>query len=226
MYAIRSYYVLRGHPARRQSPCQGHQVLCAVKVCFCYQTFLNSSSESCDEAISFRITSYNVCYTKLLRDEIGKMDFTHRRDAFCGKFSLTDVFEQYKVPYTVLTPHVVHPATKEFQENLKDFGAICRVVNGMKNINIGCIGARTTAFKTVRYDEITVQRHKINIESFDLSELIFKVQNKSNNDIKVIEKIERLKSFTDCSKVPEKNMYNLAKTGVVLDEYIEEYQLV
>ena len=27
-------------------------------------------------------------------DEIGKMDFAHRRDAFCGKFSVTDVFEQ------------------------------------------------------------------------------------------------------------------------------------
>ena len=25
-------------------------------------------------------------------DEIGKMDFAHRRDAFCGKFSVTDVF--------------------------------------------------------------------------------------------------------------------------------------
>ena len=28
-------------------------------------------------------------------DEIGKMDFAHRRDAYCGKFSVTDVFTQY-----------------------------------------------------------------------------------------------------------------------------------
>ena len=42
-------------------------------------------------------------------DEIGKMDFAHRRDAFCGKFSVTDVFTQYGVPFTVLKPHVVHP---------------------------------------------------------------------------------------------------------------------
>ncbi len=62
-------------------------------------------------------------------DEIGKMDFAHRRDAFCGKFSVTDVFEQYQVPYTVMTPHVVHPLTKAFAENLHDFAAICRVVN-------------------------------------------------------------------------------------------------
>lgn len=68
-------------------------------------------------------------------DEIGKMDFAHRRDAFCGKFSVTDVFTQYGVPFTVLKPHVVHPLSPKFQENLRDFAAICRVVNGMKRFN-------------------------------------------------------------------------------------------
>ena len=64
-------------------------------------------------------------------DEIGKMDFAHRRDAFCGKFSVTDVFEQYKKTYTVFPPHVVHPLSKEFAENLRDFAAVCRVVKGI-----------------------------------------------------------------------------------------------
>ena len=41
-------------------------------------------------------------------DEIGKMDFKHRRDAYCGKFSVTDVFEQYQVPYTVMTVSYTH----------------------------------------------------------------------------------------------------------------------
>ena len=108
-------------------------------------------------------------------DEIGKMDFQHRRDAFCGKFSVTDVFTQYGVPFTVLKPHVVHPLSPKFRENLRDFAAICRVVNGMKRFNLGCIGARTTAFKTTRFDEIAMQKHGINVESFDLSELFFKV---------------------------------------------------
>ena len=103
-------------------------------------------------------------------DEIGKMDFQHRRDAYCGKFSVTDVFEQYKVPYTVMTPHVVHPLSPDFAQNLHDFAGVCRVVKGMKRFTIGCIGARTTAFKTVRFDELTMQRHGINVESFDLSE--------------------------------------------------------
>ena len=101
-------------------------------------------------------------------DEIGKMDFAHRRDAFCGKFSVTDVFTQYQVPFTVMKPHVVHPLSEAFAQNLRDFAAVCRVVNGMKRCNIGCIGARTTAFKTVRFDEITMQKYGINVESFDL----------------------------------------------------------
>ncbi|MDO4649520.1 MAG: hypothetical protein Q4B26_12795 [Eubacteriales bacterium] len=158
-------------------------------------------------------------------DEIGKMDFNHRRDAFCGKFSVTDVFTQYEVPFTVMKPHVVHPLSEKFAENLRDFAAICRVVNGMKRFSIGCIGARTTAFKTVRFDEITMQKYGITVESFDLSELFRKVEAKTNDDPVVLAKVDRLENYTDFSLVPEENKFTLAKISVVIDEYIEEYQL-
>ena len=158
-------------------------------------------------------------------DEIGKMDFAHRRDAYCGKFSVTDVFTQYGVPFTVLKPHVVHPLSPKFQENLRDFAAICRVVNGMKRFNLGCIGARTTAFKTVRFDEIALQKHGINVESFDLSEVFDKIAAKKDDDPAVAAKIEHLKNYTDFTHVPEKNMLNLGKLAVVIDEYIEQYHL-
>ena len=158
-------------------------------------------------------------------DEIGKMDFAHRRDAYCGKFSVTDVFCQYNVPFTVLKPHVVHPLSAKFQENLRDFAAICRVVNGMKRFNLGCIGARTTAFKTVRFDELAMQKNGINVESFDLSEVFEKVRAKADDDAVVLAKLEHLKNYTDFSKVPASNALTLAKVSVVLDEYIEEYHL-
>lgn len=158
-------------------------------------------------------------------DEIGKMDFKHRRDAYCGKFSVTDVFTQYQVPFTVMKPHVVHPRSEAFAQNLRDFAAVCRVVNGMKRFNVGCIGARTTAFKTVRFDEITLQKYGINVESFDLSEVFFKVGKKRDDEEAVQAKIERLKDYTDFSRVPQENMYTLAKVAVVIDEYIEEYHL-
>lgn len=158
-------------------------------------------------------------------DEIGKMDFAHRRDAYCGKFSVTDVFTQYQVPFTVLKPHVVHPLSPKFQDNLNEFAAICRVVNGMKRFNLGCIGARTTAFKTVRFDELALQKHGINVESFDLSEVFDKIEAKKDDDSAVLLKIEHLKNYTDFSHVPAKNMLNIGKLAVVLDEYIDEYHL-
>ncbi len=158
-------------------------------------------------------------------DEIGKMDFARRRDAFCGKFSVTDVFYQYKIPFTVLKPHVVHPLSEAFAENLKDFAAICRVVKGMKRFNLGCIGARTTAFKTVRFDEVTLQRYGINVESFDLSELIDFVNKKKDDDPNVIAKLKRLEEYADFSRVPAGNKLTLAKISVVIDEYIDTYRL-
>lgn len=158
-------------------------------------------------------------------DEIGKMDFKQRRDAFCGKFSVTDVFEQYQVPYTALAPHTVHPLSPAFKQNLKDFAAICRVVNGMKRFNVGCIGARTTAFKTVRYDELTAQRYGINLESFDLSELIYNVERMEDHEPKVAEKLKRLENYADFTQVPQKNKLTLAKVSVEIDNYIEGYHL-
>ena len=158
-------------------------------------------------------------------DEIGKMDFANRRDAFCGKFSVTDVFSQYKIPFTVMKPHVVHPLSPEFAENLHDFAAVCRVVNGMRRFNLGCIGARTTAFKTVRFDEVTMQRHGINVESFDLSELIERVRAKADDEAAVISKKAALIKYADFSSVPEEKKNILAKISVVIDEYIEEYRL-
>jgi L-fucose isomerase-like protein len=158
-------------------------------------------------------------------DEIGKMDFEHRRDSYCGKFSIEDVFHQYGVPFTVLEPHVVHPLTDAFAQNLRDFAAICRVVNGMRKFSIGCIGARTSKFKTVRFDEITLQKYGITVESFDLSELIYKVQQKTDNDKKVLARKERLINYTNFNRVPDNKITTLAKISVVIDEYIEKYEL-
>ena len=59
-------------------------------------------------------------------DEIGKMDFEHRRDSYCGKFSIADVFHQYRLPFTMLEPHVVNPLSAAFGQNIADFAAICR----------------------------------------------------------------------------------------------------
>ncbi|MCF7837657.1 MAG: hypothetical protein K9N49_03420, partial [Candidatus Marinimicrobia bacterium] len=94
-------------------------------------------------------------------DELDRMGFSDRRDAFCGKFSVMDVFCQYGLPFTTFPPHTVAPASETFETQIRQFAAVCRVVNGMRRMTVGAIGARTTAFKTVRFDELTLQRYGI-----------------------------------------------------------------
>ena len=102
-------------------------------------------------------------------DELDKMAPEVRRDAFCGKISIMDVFHQYGVKFTALKPHVVSPTSDRFRANVDHFDRVCRVVNGLKGMVVGAIGARTTAFKTVRIDEVALQRHGITMETLDLS---------------------------------------------------------
>lgn len=158
-------------------------------------------------------------------DEIGKMDFEHRRDAFCGKFSVMDVFYQYKLPYTVFKPHTVHPSGQVFEQQLKWFAATCRVVNNMKRFTVGAIGARTTAFKTVRFDELALQRNGITTEALDLSELFLRVKDVKTGTDRFHEKRNRLVNYASWTGVPDEKLEMLSKVSIAIDDIIKDYSL-
>lgn len=158
-------------------------------------------------------------------DEEGKMDFAHRRDALCGKLAICNVLRQLNIKYSLTKKFTVSPLSADFDDDLDQFAAICRVVRGMKAFNIGAIGARTTAFKTVRVDEIALANKSINVEDIDLSAVFAKVDALSNDDIKVINKINRMNEISDFSKYNEEKVINISKLAVVIDDLIEEYNL-
>lgn len=158
-------------------------------------------------------------------DELDKMNFHERRDAFCGKFSIMDVFYQYQLPYTVFPPHTVHPFSEEFENQIDAFDKVCKIVKGMKRMTVGAIGARTTAFKTVRYDELALQKYGITTEVLDLSEVFSRVRKLDITSTAAREKAERLRNYTNFKKVPEKSFENLVRFGVIIDEIIIEYGL-
>ncbi|MHB1356889.1 MAG: L-fucose/L-arabinose isomerase family protein [Anaerolineae bacterium] len=158
-------------------------------------------------------------------DEMEKMAPAFRRDAFCGKVSITDVFSQYGLKYTVLKPHTVHPSSSRFAANVDYFDRLCRVVGGMQEIVIGAIGARTTAFKTVRIDELALQRNKIGVETLDLSEVFFRMRKLSPEDETYVTKAMTLKAYTSWQAAPEKAFDNLVRLSVVLDALIAEYHM-
>ncbi len=156
-------------------------------------------------------------------DELGKMDFAHRRDAMCGKFAMCNLLRQAGIKFTQTTDFVSKPSSESFKKDLLNFERICRIVDGMKNFNIGAIGARTTAFKTVRVDETTLERAGINVESIDLSEVFARMR---NVDTALLPKVkEEILKTTDFGSWPEEKLDNIAKLQIVLEDIIKEYNL-
>ena len=175
------------------------------------------------------IAALNDCNTPIFihaySDEIGKMDPTHRRDAFCGKLSIMNILYQHKVPYTAFKPHTVSPDTKEFEKNIKDFAAVCRIVKKSKNVTLGAIGARTTPFKTVRFDELTLQRNGINVETIDMSEIFLRVKSIKDNSKELSEKIKDLINYSDFSNIPKDKLSSLSKLSLAVDGVISDYKI-
>lgn len=158
-------------------------------------------------------------------DEIGKMDFDSRRDSYCGKFSIMDMFYQYGIKYTAFPPHVIHPGTNAFQRQLEEFAGVCRVVKSCKRFTIGAIGARTTAFKTVRWDEVALQKYGVQVDSYDLSELFSRVKGMNATRDVLSEKKNFLKGYTNFSSVPDSNFDTIARVSVAIDDMMKEYSL-
>jgi L-fucose isomerase-like protein len=138
---------------------------------------------------------------------------------------MMNLFTQYKIPFSAMSPHAAKPDSEEFTNNINVFDRICRICKGMKKLNIGAFGARTTPFKAVRYDEVTLQRYGISVETFDLSGIFSKIKELQVIDDKFINKAEVLKNYCSWRQVPEKSFENMVKLGVVIDDYIEEYKL-
>ena len=158
-------------------------------------------------------------------DELDKMDFEHRRDAFCGKFALTSVLTQMGVKYTDYTPFVVSPASDEFVSQLKRFAVTCKVVKALKHLRVGVFGARTSAFKSVRYDETVFERHGVEVETFDMTSVMAIYHGMTDEDEAVLAWREELHRVACFSHAPEGKDLVLAKLGATLDRIITDHGL-
>lgn len=157
-------------------------------------------------------------------DEIGKMDFDRRRDSFCGKFSIEDMFNQFGIRYTVFPPHVAHPLSEAFRQNLRDFASVCNVVKRCRRYTIGGIGARTTLFKTVRYDELALEKYGITVESHDLTELFARIKDMKQGRAELSDKKNELRAYADFSKAPAERFDTIARMAVAIDDMVREFK--
>ncbi len=158
-------------------------------------------------------------------DDLGKMDVVNRRDAWCGKISVSNNLYQYGIKYSLTTKHVVSPRDESFISDLKNFTAVCRVVNGLRKVRIGAVGARPTAFNTVRYSEKLLQRNGISVTTVDLSEILGNANKLTADDKSVKEKLEKIHAYTNTGLTPPDKLVQIAKLDVVLADFMVENSL-
>ena len=158
-------------------------------------------------------------------DTAGKMTIADRRDSFCGKMSACNNLSQFRIPYSLTTLHTEAPESEEFQRDLAWFAAVCRVANGLKSLRIGAIGARPTAFNTVRYSEKILEGAGITIEPIDLSEIFGRIGRLKDEDAPVRAKLKSIQSYVTTEGIPAEALLKMSKLGAVIDTWMAENDL-
>ena len=159
-------------------------------------------------------------------DDMKKMFVERRRDSFCGKISVCNNFDQYRIPFSLTELHTVHPDSESFKKDLDRFVRVCRVVKGMRTARLGAVGARPNAFNTVRFSEKLLQSYGISVSTVDLSEIIGRAERLASDDTMVEERLEAIRTYIPTQGVPSESVVRMAKLAVVLDKWMAENELI
>jgi len=156
-------------------------------------------------------------------DEIDKIDVHSRRDAFCGKISVTNNLYQYDIPFTDTASHTVDVAGDEFLADLDRFARVCRTVRGLRSARIGAIGARTGAFQTMRFSEKLLQGAGITVVTVDLSEIIAAASALRDDGPEIRAKLDEIRAYgTIPAHIKTANIVKQAKWTIAVDRWIAE----
>src|SRR5688572_2636396 len=153
------------------------------------------------------------------------MTIKDRRDSFCGKMSVCNNLRQYNVPFSLTRLHTDLPDSKTFLQDLQDFVVTCRVVRALKNLRIGALGARPTAFNTVRYSEKLLEQSGISVETLDLFELFGWIGKMKDSDDAVNTKLAEIQSYVVAKSIPPVALFKMAKFGVAVDKWMKDTRL-
>ena len=154
-------------------------------------------------------------------DDLKQLSPARRRDAFCGKISVSNNLVQAGIKFTLTSKHVSHPASDSFLRDLQNFLGVCRVVNGLRGVRLGAVGARPGAFNTVRYSEKILERHGISVTTIDLSEILGKATKLDSSAPSVVSKLAEIRGYAPAPGVPNEKLVQMAKMGVTLTEWMD-----
>jgi len=158
-------------------------------------------------------------------DDLKRLDVARRRDAYCGKISVCNNLVQAGIKFSLTGKHVCHPTTDGFLLDLQNFLGVCRVVNGVRGVRLGAVGARPGAFNTVRYSEKLLERHGISVTTVDLSEIIGVANKLDANATEVKAKLAEITGYAPAPGVPHEKLVQMARMGVVLTDWMNANHL-
>ena len=154
-------------------------------------------------------------------DDLKQLSPARRRDSFCGKISVCNNLVQAGIKFSLTGKHVCHPTSPGFEVDLQKFLGVCRVVNGVRGVRLGAVGARPGAFNTVRYSEKILERHGISVTTVDLSEIIGKANKLDASVPSVVSKLKEIQGYAPAPGVPSDKLVQMAKMGVTLTEWMD-----
>jgi L-fucose isomerase-like protein len=158
-------------------------------------------------------------------DDIDKVGLDQRRDAFCGKISVTNNLYQYGIKFTDTTYHTYSLESAEFKKDLRDFSAVCRTVKGLSNARIGAIGARPAAFQTMRASEKLLQASGITVIPVDLSEILAAAV-KPADEVRLKARLDEIGAYGRIpSSILKENITKQAKLGLAVEDWMNRNQL-
>jgi L-fucose isomerase-like protein len=158
-------------------------------------------------------------------DRAGAMTIADRRDSFCGKMSACNNLQQFGIPYSLTTLHTEAPDSPEFAKDLAWFAAVCRVANGLRNCRVGAIGARPTAFNTVRYSEKLLEGAGIDVDPIDLSEIFGRIGKMKDTDAAAQAKLAAILAYVPTQGIAPEALMKMAKLGAVIDGWMNDNEI-
>jgi L-fucose isomerase-like protein len=158
-------------------------------------------------------------------DTAAQMTIRDRRDSFCGKMSAANNLRQYGIKYSLTRLHTVHPESEAFREDLRRVASICKIVGGLRGARVGAIGARPTAFNTVRFSEKLLEASGVSVETLDLSELLGWANKMGDDDAPVQHKLAEIRGYTRVDGIPDGALTKMAKLGVGIDRWMNDNAL-
>lgn len=154
-------------------------------------------------------------------DDPAQLTPARRRDSFCGKISVSNNLVQAGIRFSLTSKHVSHPSSDSFKRDLQRFLRVCRVVNGVRGVRLGAVGARPGAFNTVRYSEKLLERHGISVTTVDLSEIIGAANKLGAGAPEVKAKLAEITGYAPAPGVPPEKLVLMARMGVALSRWMD-----